>query len=119
MAIFRDPRPTARAQEQTFMMADDKQQEPINERATKIRRTALLPSLSSPRYDEAWEKFILWKEQQTVALSIPNEEMLLVYFDFLADQYAASSLWTMYSMIKRQMLVTFYFLIFSFIALCS
>ena len=90
------------------MMADDKQQESINERATKIRRTGLFLSLSSPRYDEAWEKFILWKERQTVALSIPNEEMLLVYFDFLADQYAASSLWTMYSMIKRQMLITFY-----------
>jgi hypothetical protein len=32
--------------------------------------------------------------------------MLLVYFDELSDQFAASSLWTIYSMLKRQLLVS-------------
>jgi hypothetical protein len=80
----------------------------IIERATKIRRTALLPALSAPRYDNAWGKFIEWKRNQVGELCEPNEEMLLVYLDDLSDQFAANSLWTIYSMLKRQMLVSFF-----------
>jgi hypothetical protein len=81
----------------------------ISERATKIRQTALLPSVSAPRYDDAWCKFLQWKTQQIDESSVPNEEMLLVYFDFLSDQYASSSMWTFFSMIKKQMMVIFFF----------
>ena len=84
----------------------------ITERASKVRRIALLPSISASRYDDAWGKFLQWKDSQVDAGSIPNEEMLLVYFDEISDQFAASSLWTIYSMLKRQMLVShFYFTI--------
>jgi hypothetical protein len=81
----------------------------ITERASKVRRTALLPSISAQRYDDAWTKFLLWKDNQTDSGSIPNEEMLLVYFDDISEQFAASSLWTIYSMLKRQMLVSVFF----------
>jgi hypothetical protein len=83
----------------------------IAERASKVRRTALLPSISAPRYDDAWTKFLKWKDCQIDSGSIPNEEMLLVYFDEISEQYAASSLWTISSMLRRQMLVSTYFII--------
>ena len=79
--------------------------ESITERASKVRRLALLPSVSGARYDDAWTKFLQWKDIQIGASSVPNEEMLLVYFDELSENFASSSLWTIYSMLKRQMLV--------------
>ena len=78
----------------------------ITERAFKVRRTALLPSVSGYRYDDAWKKFLQWKDSQTEPVSIPNEEMLLVYLDDISEQFAASSSWTIYSMLKRQFLVS-------------
>jgi hypothetical protein len=84
--------------------------ESITERASKVRRLTLLPSVSGARYDEAWTKFLQWKDSQIGASSVPNEEMLLVYFDELSEHFAPSSLWTIYSMLKRQMLVRHVFL---------
>lgn len=96
-------------------MASDGQPLSITERATKIRRVAILPSVSVVRYDDVWNKFLQWKDSQTEDHSVPNEEMLLVYFDYLSDQYTSSSMWTMYSMIKKQMLVSLvYFILFIF-----
>jgi hypothetical protein len=77
----------------------------ITDRAAKIRRTTLLPSISGSRYDDAWTKFNEWKGRQTDAACDPDEEMLLVYIDELSDQFASSSLWTIFSMLKWQMLV--------------
>ena len=89
------------------MENDSEEGASISERATKIRRTALLPSVSAQRYDDAWLKFLQWKDQQTEESSFPNEEMLLVYFDYLSNQYASSSLWRFFGMIKKQMMVSF------------
>jgi hypothetical protein len=92
--------------------------ESLSERASKIRRTALMPSLSAPRYEDAWLKFMAWKAVVASAAEIPDEEMLLVYLDHLADRFAPSSLWTIYSMLKRQMLVSLaFFFIFQYLTI--
>jgi hypothetical protein len=95
--------------------------ESLDERASKIRRTALLPSTSGPRYEEAWTKFMEWKATVAEATSEPTQEMLLVYLDHLSDRFASSSLWTIYSMLKKQMLVilSIYLLLFSSFRYCT
>lgn len=83
----------------------------IEDRATKIRRTALLPCLSSNRYEDAWTKLKEWASNQSTTSADIDENLLLVYFEHLSKSYAPSSLWTTYSMIKKQMLVSFYLFI--------
>lgn len=75
------------------------------DRASEIRTSALLPSVSSSRYEDAWSKFMAWKGGLQDVNADPDESMLLVYLDHLSTCFAPSSLWTTYSMLKRQMLV--------------
>lgn len=89
-------------QEQLLQDSDN-----IQEKASEIRRRALLPTRSSLRYEDAWTKFLSWlSSQSSGAASLPDESAMLVYFDHLSKSFAPSSLWTVYSMIKRQMLVS-------------
>jgi hypothetical protein len=89
----------------------------IDQRASKIRKTALLPTISMDRYEEAWAKFVRWKSEHAGEVEIPTENMLLVYFDHLSKTLAASSLWTTFSMVKKQMQVSFFIFIFILISI--
>jgi hypothetical protein len=86
----------------------------IEAKASQIIRGRLLPILSQVRYQDAWAKFMEWKERLDEKPSTPDENMLLVYLDELSNSFAPSSLWTIYSMLKRQMMVI-RFLLYLFI----
>jgi hypothetical protein len=83
----------------------------LEQLASKIRKEALLPAKSLARYEEAWAQFLSWKDSKYSTESM-DENALLVYLDSLKDRFAPSSLWTVFSMLKRQYMVnksTFYF----------
>jgi hypothetical protein len=77
----------------------------LNEQANKIRCEALLPTISQARYEEAFRKFMDWRQENYPSDEV-NENALLVYLKHLSETFAPSSLWTVYSMLKRQMLVS-------------
>lgn len=91
-----EPRPEGRLAEESIS---------IQARASEIRAAALLPSLSAQRYEDAWSKFMAWRETLTDARDEPDDNLLLVYAHHLSSSLAPTSLWTTFSMIKRQMLV--------------
>ena len=93
----------------------------LEERANKIRSEALLPVVSQARYEEAYRKFLDWKSKLFTS-NVPDENMLLVYLNQLSLSMAPSSLWTIFSMLKRQFLVIhffFSFFIFNFLIFFS
>jgi hypothetical protein len=75
--------------------------EPVNERAAKIRK-GMLPSSSAARYEEQWDHFCAWKLAAGIPEDDVSEDTLLVYFSDLSSLYAASSLWSKFSMINKQ-----------------
>ena len=83
----------------------------LEEQANKIRREALLPAVSLGRYEEAYRKFNEWRTEKFPDAA-PNQNMMLVYLKFLSATLAASSLWTIYSMLKRQFMASFIYLFY-------
>jgi hypothetical protein len=83
----------------------------LDKLATKIRREALLPIKSFVRYEEAWTQFLQWKDSKYPDTPM-DENALIVYLDALKERFAPSSLWTVFSMLKRQFMVSFLFIFF-------
>ena len=77
----------------------------LQEQAATIRREALLPTVSLVRYEEAFCKFIEWPNENHQT-SLPDENMLLVYLKYKSCTLAPSSLWSLFSMLKRQFMVS-------------
>lgn len=63
----------------------------------------LLPSKSKECYNRELENFRQWMTNNQV--EVINETVLLGYFEELSESFAASSLWTKYSMLKKTLLV--------------
>lgn len=64
----------------------------------------LLPWKSKDAYEKVFADFNNWKEKSGVKGAI-NEEVLLAYFYNVNKKFAASSLWTKYSMLKTTLKV--------------
>ena len=63
----------------------------------------LLPKQSKEIYDRWYMLFKIW--QNTNNLNNINEDNLFLYIDKISQKYAPSSLWTIYSCIKKKLLV--------------
>ncbi|XP_033216854.1 uncharacterized protein LOC117172760 isoform X4 [Belonocnema kinseyi] len=59
----------------------------------------LLPSKSKAQYEAAYNAFADWKKKCDKKSSF--ETILMAYFDELSKKYKPSSLWSIYSMLKR------------------
>lgn len=64
----------------------------------------LLPPRSKAKYTKAYDKFMAWKTKKT---SDPHfsEPLLLVYFQELSTKYLPSTLWSLYSMIRANLVI--------------
>lgn len=69
----------------------------IKEKATSVSLN-LLPETSRYRYETTYQKFQEWKARNNVKSS--SENVLLVYFEELSRKYKASTLWSIFSMLK-------------------
>lgn len=69
----------------------------IKEKATGVSLN-LLPETSRYRYETTYQKFQGWKARNNVKSS--SENVLLVYFEELSRKYKASTLWSIFSMLK-------------------
>lgn len=58
-----------------------------------------LPHKTDYRYQKTYETFIKWKEAN--GISSFDEDVLLTYFDENSKTLKCSSLWSMYSMLKK------------------
>lgn len=58
----------------------------------------LMPSKSKPKYEAAYDKFIVWMKAKKVTNLC--DSVLLAYFDELAETHAPTSLWATYSMLR-------------------
>lgn len=63
----------------------------------------LLPQKSKNRYINELEKFRLWLKNRNV--NVITEEVIVAYFNGLIGKYAASSLWSTFSMLKTTLFV--------------
>lgn len=70
------------------------------EEATK----KLIPEKSRDRYEKELAFFNQWRERKNVRNSL-NENVVLAYFSGLASSFKASSLWTKYSMLKKELMI--------------
>ena len=68
-------------------------------KAAKTIQLSLLPAKSKQRYTAAYNDFKKWRKNKKVGTSFA-EEVFLVYFGELAENYAPPTLWSKYSMIK-------------------
>lgn len=57
------------------------------------------PHKTDYRYQKTYETFIKWKESN--GISSFDEDVLLTYFDESSKTLKSSSLWSMYSMLKK------------------
>jgi hypothetical protein len=76
----------------------------LEEEADLIWREALLPAKSLARYEDVFAKFCKWQKSK-YSTDEPNENMLLVNLKEKSESLMPTSLWSMYSMLKRQFLV--------------
>jgi hypothetical protein len=67
----------------------------LNAQAAEVKNS-LVPSGSVRLYSQQWRKYLDWCSTKQIYL----EDVLLVYFQELSQQYAPSSLWTFYSCIN-------------------
>lgn len=64
---------------------------------------AILPKKSSARYEQAYDVFRKWqKSKRTTSL---DEKVIMVYFFEGSSKYKLSTLWSMYSMLKKTLIV--------------
>lgn len=63
----------------------------------------LLPEKSRKFYEKTYQEFLAWKTDKK-AMSF-SENVLLAYFQNLAEKYKVSSLWSKYSMIKSTLII--------------
>ncbi|XP_051172337.1 uncharacterized protein LOC127288739 [Leptopilina boulardi] len=64
----------------------------------------LIPDKSKAQYEIYYQKFIDWKNTQSIKSS--NElTVLLAYFNELSNKYKTSSLWNIYYMLKKMLIV--------------
>jgi hypothetical protein len=63
----------------------------------------LLPQKSKDRYIKEFEKFRSW--MKNINVNVVTEEVVAAYFIGLIEKYAASSLWSTFSMLKSTLLI--------------
>jgi hypothetical protein len=56
--------------------------------------------LGHPVYIKEFEKFRSW--MKNINVNVVTEEVVIVYFNRLIEKYAASSLWSTFSMLKSK-----------------
>ncbi|KAG4081131.1 hypothetical protein HA402_011976 [Bradysia odoriphaga] len=66
-------------------------------------KTNLLPKKSNDRYQQAYNSFQAWKSSKGATSN--SERTLLAYFNEMKKKFAASSLWSKYSMLKSTMVI--------------
>ena len=64
----------------------------------------LVPERSRERYESAHKAFLTWCNKKNVAEGHYTESVLLAYFSELSGRYASSTLWTIFSMLKKTIL---------------
>lgn len=61
----------------------------------------IIPDKSHKRYVNAYNAFMLWKESKSIECL--NEEVVLAYFDGLSKNHKPSTLWSLYSILKKML----------------
>ena len=82
-------------------MATSNLPEDVLHRVNKARE-ALVPIKSKVAYEKEFDNFKEWSDIHDIAEI--NEMVLLGYFQELSENFAPNSLWTKYSMLKKQMM---------------
>lgn len=65
----------------------------------------LLPKKSKSVYEKELVEFDNWRKSRRVGKEAITEEVLLSYFFYVKKRFAASSMWTKYSMLKAMLKV--------------
>jgi hypothetical protein len=88
------------------MNSDDEPSTPPDVRVIANNASLLLlPSSSRAKYEKAFETFSAWRTSKGIAESLATENVLLGYLSELSERYAASTLWTTYSMLNKTILL--------------
>jgi site-specific recombinase XerD len=61
----------------------------------------LIPNASKSRYDATYARFVSWCKDKGVPSDYVSENILLAYLQELSEKYAASTLWSIFSMLKK------------------
>lgn len=61
----------------------------------------LVPDVSKARYDKVYQRFQSWCEEKKVAKGYASENIVLAFLREMSSKYAASTLWSMFSMLKK------------------
>jgi integrase len=84
------------------MDEDDRICTPPEVRAIAEQATStLLPSRSRSIYDKNHSDFLKWSESKDIPHGHYSETVLLAYFSEIAKQYAATTLWSKFSMLRK------------------
>ena len=68
-------------------------------------RAVLIPSKSAAVYSKWMKIYQEWAENNGVSKYFVSSNTLLAFFKFFGDKYAPSTLWTIFSCLKKQMLI--------------
>lgn len=69
--------------------------------AQLIVRNETLPKKSADRYILAYDAYKAWEDEHRNSLSSSSESNLIVYFKDLSSKLKPSTLWSMWSMLKK------------------
>jgi integrase len=65
----------------------------------------LQPAKSKERYEKTYHDFIDWCKGKNIAEGPYTENMFLAYMGELSKKYASTTLWTIFSMLKKMLLI--------------
>ena len=66
-----------------------------------------LPKKSTSRYELAFKKFQGWQSEHQILITDVSETTMLAYFNVLSSKHVPSSLWCIYSMLRKMILLNF------------
>jgi integrase len=72
----------------------------VSELANEASRS-LVPKTSGVKYEQEYDKFLLWCKTKETTDNDYSETVILAYLYDLSSRYAASSLWCKYSMLHK------------------